>query len=323
MKSRTNAHLDSSSDVGHERGDALERIKLILSGNVDSGESLSQLETLLFNIRKSIESVLNLSELVITQIKHWKGRRGTEIRLGFPGDVVEEVSLFPEGQGSTSSIETNDLYLAQQEAWALNPISIQILEKVCIPPDEQAIIQGNGEGLNVRKFFNRGALIYEVLNMLQIPLEQCVHKAGTNTPNMMRPLTYEQLILPTLNKIIQFCNLVGERTFVIHSANNPDHYFGKRKQELKADPLVSSFTGANPEVWKEVLCLHLRTFDASSLKREEVSNTPQATKKGEWRGFYMDEEGKHWGGVKTLAEKLGTTKAIISTIDSSIKPNKD
>jgi len=51
-------------------------------------------------------------------------------------------------------------------------------------------------------------------------------------------------------------------------------------------------------------------FEELQEQIKEYLTLPQVETEGEWRGFWTDEEGNHWGGVKVIANRLGVGRAI-------------
>lgn len=56
------------------------------------------------------------------------------------------------------------------------------------------------------------------------------------------------------------------------------------------------------------------------LIKQRLKLAPQPEKEGEWKGFYVDQEGQHWNRVNAIAKKIGTTnktlQAIINTTNN-------
>lgn len=132
-------------------------------------------------------------------------------------------------------VETDCLELGSEET------SVHIIDEVFIPTNPTESIN-NGEGdFVIPDIFPRGKLIIETLESLGVDITSCKILCGTNTPEMFRTLSYQMIIVPSLEKMILFCDEGNNRTFVVHGLKDPRSMYRKNKDQLKEHPDVEHF----------------------------------------------------------------------------------
>ena len=52
-------------------------------------------------------------------------------------------------------------------------------------------------------------------------------------------------------------------------------------------------------------------YEVVELKMQEYLAIPQVALDGEWKGFYTDDSGRHWGHKLTLEHHLGTQRSML------------
>ena len=98
----------------------------------------------------------------------------------------------------------------------------------------------------------------------------------------MRTENYKRIVIPSLNKTILVCDPIGNATFVIHTAEDPDRYSAMKKEELMELARVGKVTflqwpkgskdKADKETkWKNTLRTILETTPPQTTEEESVT----------------------------------------------------
>lgn len=160
-----------------------------------------------------------------------------------------------------NKVETDCLRLGSEET------SVHIIDEVFIPTNPTGSIN-NGEGdFVIPDIFPRGKLIVETLESLGVDINSCKILCGTNTPEMFRTLSYQLIIIPSLEKMILFCDEGNNRTFVVHGLKDPRSMYRKNKDQLKEHPDVEHFIWSQDQTsWCELLTTILQraTYEKSA-----------------------------------------------------------
>ncbi len=53
---------------------------------------------------------------------------------------------------------------------------------------------------------------------------------------------------------------------------------------------------------------------------QELLSTPRVAKEGEWRGFWAESEGKHWGAIRTIAKRFGIGHGMVLKVVKNNNP---
>lgn len=143
------------------------------------------------------------------------------------------------------------------------PDSGEQIEETILPPGEGEIITGSGKGIDAKKEFPRIRLLIELLTEMQLHYEL---KIGKNTPSMMRDLSYTEIFIPEIDKLVFVNDEEDNATYVIHNIQNEEEivYFRKKKKqelkEMRATGKVSylEFDQFDSEEWKKKLMIILQ-----------------------------------------------------------------
>lgn len=166
-----------------------------------------------------------------------------------------------------NKIETDRLKLGPEKT------SVHIVDEVFIPTNPVESIN-NGEGdFVIPDIFPRGKLIIETLESLGVDITSCKILCGTNTPEMFRTLSYQMVIVPSLEKMILFCDEGNNRTFVIHGLKDPRSMYRKTKDQLKEHADVEHFIWSQDQTsWCTLLTTILQR---EAYEKPEPSTAPR------------------------------------------------
>jgi hypothetical protein len=119
------------------------------------------------------------------------------------------------------------------------------INEVFVPPQDRKHIQPGEEDFGTPEILPRGKLIVDILKKLGVDPKSCRFLCGKNSKEMMRTLSYQMIVVPSLNKMILFCDESENRTFIAHTIQYPRFMYKKTKDELKEHPKVESL------VWRQ------------------------------------------------------------------------
>lgn len=216
-------------------------------------------------------------------------------------------------------LEMIDGYIAR----SLTPV-----QSVHTPPDAQEMPEREGDiGIKPREIQDRlKTVLYILLRDFHMDLTNVPLTPGTNLPHMMRAVSYVTVDIPELNRVIEVCDEVGNRTFIynreriLELGKTLEVLRGMTKQEkrkwLRAHPgNGTSFMGGMG--WRSRVSSYLSEESElveppvqgdkeSSIHNDYDESLPLVARgeHDEWRNFGIDEKG-HWGTIHAIAVRLG------------------
>jgi hypothetical protein len=130
----------------------------------------------------------------------------------------EELKRIRDGIVREISIRTEELFVLQKGKRQATPTTVQHVKSVLTPPGEgPGISSGSGNGIEDPQYRERLTTLLLLLTDLGIDTKEegnVILQIGSVTPNMMRQLSYVSVYVPKLQKLIELCNEVGNRSFV-------------------------------------------------------------------------------------------------------------
>ncbi len=209
------------------------------------------------------------------------------------------------------------------------------------PPDALSPSFGSGEGREVKKpavVPRLKTLLYILETDFSIDLDDITVTTGTNKSSMMRELSYVTVQAPDIRRVVQVCDEEGNASYVFDAEQMEQHSITvedlnaatkEEKNELiKKYPLLGIRVIQHPE-WRstvtELLAVQIinpakaederkeSRHDVSSEIKQKKSDAPKVStaELDPWKGFWEDEQGKHWGPISTLGKMLGVSDSII------------
>lgn len=143
------------------------------------------------------------------------------------------------------------------------------LRDTILPPDEQEIITGSGEGWKEREIIPRTEYMQELLTELELDYDLI---DGTNTENMMRSLSYKGFVIPDAGKIVMINDEEDQATYIIHELEE-----GADPTEL-VKKFKKSFWRRHPELASVVKWVGERGTPSEEWKNQivfELQNSPE------------------------------------------------
>ena len=224
------------------------------------------------------------------------------------------------------------------------PTSLKRVPIVHTPPDAQEGPEGEW-GTEIKPKTNRERFklaLYVLVHDFQLDLKKVSLTAGTNTPNMMRRESYVTIDVPELNRILEVCDEVGNRTFVYNRkklfelGKNADGLREMTKLEkrtwLRENP-GSGISFVEGGHWRDDIAWYLSGDQDTALFEREVQNVEKSDDQSErleslpfvargendvYRHFFEDNKGKHWGSVNAIAARLGLKEGALKRVVISI-----
>jgi hypothetical protein len=193
------------------------------------------------------------------------------------------------------------------------PESVDTSINTILPPDEGEIQTGRGTGIEKKQIIPRTRYLMEVLQDLHLPYT--VH-GGTNTPNMMRGLSYQAFVIPSKDLMILVNNEEGNATFIVHHIDtkeeDPDNtwqYYAHTltKDQLKSlgeDKVTTLFFNIPLDEWKGRLTEVILFGAQSTVKKDRPVSTPEGQKKE------LGERKTAESAIQELIEAFGEWKLV-------------
>jgi hypothetical protein len=145
------------------------------------------------------------------------------------------------------AVRTQDLFVAQAGDVPEVATELTVEPDVLTPPGTlpQVIAPGSGRGIMSPEFGERLTtllcLLYD-LNIDPADHTQVQVHLGPVSENMMRELTYTSVYIPSLQRLVELCNQVGNRSFVWQTNDPADvQRFGAMTKQQKDDYLAEHF----------------------------------------------------------------------------------
>ena len=162
------------------------------------------------------------------------------------------------------AVRTEQIFALQSGEMPDEPVrpSIAAKEEVLTPPDPLAtkIEPGNGTGI-MKEFSERLSTLLCILYDLGIDPNdpaQVQINIGPMYSNMVRDLSYTSVCIPALNRVVELCNEVGNRSFVWDSTKRPEplsdqasFYSTMTKEEKKKHIARNTGSGTDIEMRQE------------------------------------------------------------------------
>ena len=199
------------------------------------------------------------------------------------------------------------------------------------PPDLREDPESEGDGeMKPREDCDRLKLVlYILIHDFKLDLAEAILTSGVNTPEMRRKESYITVDVPELNRILEVCDEVGNRTFVYNRkkvfefSETADSLRAMKKHEkrawLRQNP-GSGISFVEGQHWRDHVAVYLSEEGEPLLVEQKASDDQKipfkeadieslsSVARGEndqYRNFWTDEKfGKHWGSLNAIADKL-------------------
>lgn len=211
----------------------------------------------------------------------------------------------------------------------------EIVDEVIIPSqqDHPARIQeGKGGGMGEKEILPRVLTFFYILKHdfnIEPTKQNTPQKVGTVYEDMVRRAPYERIDVPELNRVIYICEEEGNASFVFDTNKlTKCNIQLERLDECNKDDMnkiISDHPGIGVRLaqsihWRDRISFALAEPIPETKNGDDDKKTRHNPKaelivaKGEldpWRGFWMDENGKHWGSRKAILNKLKKTYTVL------------
>lgn len=149
------------------------------------------------------------------------------------------------------------------------------LEETILPPDAGEIRTGSGAGFEEAGYIPRTRYLIDLLTEMKL---QYAVVDGTNTPEMMRKMSYKAFLLPQLGKLVLVCDEEGNATYLVNNVRgerNWQQFINRSKSELRSlvdqgEVAVVSYPG-DSEVWKSQISTLLSEEAFEPLESDDES----------------------------------------------------
>jgi len=212
------------------------------------------------------------------------------------------------------------------------------------PPDIQEIPEGQGEqeSREQKTEPRLKTLLYIIKTDFDLDPEETSLTKGTNSPNMTRKESYVTVVIPQLNRLVEINDEIGSRTFVYNlselsklgvSAENLQNMTKSEKKQWLIEHPLAGISVIETSNWRHDMSFYLSSEGdeylvesesiATQKENTETESLPQVAK-GEndpYRGFWTDEEGKHWGSNHVIVKRLKISQYTVERKAINIKEN--
>lgn len=157
-------------------------------------------------------------------------------------DAREFLNYHPAPRGKQPVVTFDAAGFINRETAKKTPLQVPEtfvkLPAVIIPPDAGELQKtGSEAGFEKKEIIPRSRFLIEFLSDAKEPYSVI---EGTNSPGMIRGLSYRVFILPRMEKIVFINDEEGNATFVVHNEPHPEKSFAQyaalSKEQLKALP---------------------------------------------------------------------------------------
>ena len=206
------------------------------------------------------------------------------------------------------------------------------INEVIVPPDKLDLTKiTNGDiDWERKKIVPRLAMLLYILETdFNIPKEEVNIVEGIVSNEQMRTEPYYRVEIDELNRLVYVCIEEGNVTYIFDQEKLKENNIEvelmdiltkqERNNALEQYPNLGTKLKQS-KYWRENIS-ELLTADKLEYKttntiEKETNNTENIPKVStsefdEWRGFWTDSEGKHWGTIFTLHKKTKIDRSII------------
>gem|GEM_PF-1800986 len=203
-------------------------------------------------------------------------------------------------------------------------INIVHLEEVITPTEKESnsLQPGNGEEFAPDMIPRLTTALY-ILREGGVPLENITLMDGIVTPDMLRQTSYVTVVVPEIDRLMSVCDEEGNASYIFKLSLVNVETINRMTKPEKND-LIASQPGIGVRFnqgprWRErVESFLFEEIPAPNQKEEVIEQTPEqevlTPSYGEfdpWRGFAVDEQGRHWGIRFTITKKIGRSYTIL------------
>jgi len=193
---------------------------------------------------------------------------------------------------------------------------IQQIPEVIVPPDRQrpGIVAGSGT-YEAPDVLNRLKTLLYVLKEDGVDISSLTMKQGQIADAMMRKISYVSVEIPALNRLGLICDEEGNVSYfldlkrIAESKKMPREYLEMTKDTLNAAIASDPTLGIKlrySQSWIERIREALHEPFLEGAPRPEPSDIPQVstTELDPWRNFYLADDGKHYGTINAISERM-------------------
>ncbi len=247
-------------------------VEAILNGRDTIDRDLSALQEL------AIDARTKATHLLGDQLTPKELEDAGATQLGLPTisvilDEYEELRTIRNSLVRSIAVTTGRLF-ELQEGEAPNPEepAVTLEQDVLTPPGDMPQHLGPGPGIPfLKEFQERLTTLLLILYDLGIDVHDASHvhiHIGSVRANMMRSLTYASVFVPRLQRLIELCNEVGNRSFVWHATDAEDiHRFSQLTKEEKQEYLMHHPGSGSDLVMRKGWEAEMRSLLQESLSR--------------------------------------------------------
>lgn len=283
----------------------------------------------LTDINKFIEEIITeLVELTGEVTESYAKEKGLKLEEN-SGKNFEDEAFFHYGLEKVSDLldkAQEKLEIAQEvSGFVAQNINVVHLEEVITPPEKtkDSLVPGNG-GEFAPNMIPRLETALFILREGGVPLENITLMDGIVTPRMLRQTSYVTVVIPEINRLIQVCDEEGNVSYIFKlSSVNVDTI--NRMTKPEKNELIANHPGIGIRFrqsshWREIVESYLFDEIPADDGSDETEGgsygqevlVPQYGELDSWRGFAVDEQGRHWGTRPYLAKKLGRSYSTLT-----------
>lgn len=288
--------------------------------------------TAILNVAISVDNIDNYSERTLDSLISLTGEIVAKYRqeithTSAKGDALENEAYAYYGLTDIGDVLTR----AQEKLTQIESINHYIAShseespEVITPPDTYSIEVDVAEGdgtFNDRILVPRLAtLLYILENDLGLSKEDAILTKGTVLDTMMRNEPYYRVEISELNRVVYLCDEEGNASYIFNAQKLAEANIGLEQLDTATkddrNALIMSFPGIGARLiqtsrWRDrIVDLLSSDIPVASAPQEEGPSQNGAEISGiitseldPMRGYWVDAEGKHWGGATKLCRSL-------------------
>ncbi len=197
------------------------------------------------------------------------------------------------------------------------PDHLVSLEETILPPDVGELRAGSGAGFEQAGYIPRTRYLMDLLTEMKL---QYAVVDGTNTPEMIRQLSYKAFLLPQLGKMVLVCDEEGNATYLVNNVRgerNWQQFINLKKSQLRnladqGEVVVVSYQG-DSELWKQRVS---ELLSAEELLVNERNNADNIT--DQESVLSVEEIPEGWLSRQELLDLLGRDYEWITTREQRV-----
>jgi uncharacterized protein (DUF2147 family) len=277
---------------------------------------------------KALAETILLNEDILKEYEknqNFKDKTSTLSKKGKEDEAFKALGLQNIGEILQSIMEVKNKIDALKAYLQTNT---EQTEEIITPPTPDlnaGIIEGQGNFKEKETYPRLLTLLYILQHDFNVPPTNVTIIEGSTTKEMVRQTPYVRVEISDLKRVAYICDEEGNASYVFDTEKLKEIGMSLEKLDLEDKEAKKLLITSRPGIGIRIIqTINWRDNVATALGEEMKANSENKRRVREdkeidtqeipqvatgefdpWRGFWADEEGKHWGAIKTLATKFG------------------